>query len=83
MLNLSGLLGRGFDNIFDIQVFPVVLTLLLYTVLIPANYSGESPGEVQAISWFNLLFYITLVFLKHLWVASGGDFILVALLNHR
>ena len=23
---------------------------LLYTVLIPANYSGESPGQVQAIS---------------------------------
>ena len=51
MLNLSGLLGRGFDNIFDIHVFPVVvLTLLLYTVLIPANYSGDSPGWVQAIS---------------------------------
>ena len=49
MLNLSGLLGWGFDNIFDIHVFPVVLTLLLYTVLIPANYSGESPGRVQAI----------------------------------
>ena len=47
MLNLSGLLGRGFDNIFDIQVFPVVLTLLLYTVLIPANYSGESPGTLR------------------------------------
>ena len=46
----SVMLGRGFDNIFDIQVFPVVLTLLLYTVLIPANYSGESPGWVQAIS---------------------------------
>ena len=48
MLNLSGLLGWGFDNIFDIHVF--VLTLLLYTVLIPANYSGDSPGWVQAIS---------------------------------
>ena len=66
MLNLSGLLGRGFDNIFDIHVFPVVLTLLLYTVLIPANYSGESPGWVQAISWLKLLFYITAVYLKHL-----------------
>ena len=69
MLNLSGLLGRGFDNIFDIYVdfagimacllstttlttLYVVLagSRLLYTVLIPANYSGESPGWVQAIS---------------------------------
>ena len=66
MLNLRGLLGRGFDKKFYIHVFPFVLTLLLYTVLIPANYSGESPGWVQAISWFNLLFYITAVYLKHL-----------------
>ena len=31
---------------------------LLYTVLIPANYSGESPGRVQAIKLIKI-FYIT------------------------
>ena len=90
MLNLSGLLGWGFDNTFDLWILLEVrehkrpayfLQLhllhctvllvgfrLLYIVLIPANYLGESPGRVQAISWFNLLFYITSVYLKHLWV---------------
>ena len=41
---------------------------LLNNISIPAHYSGESPGRFQAISWYNLLFYITSVYQIHLWV---------------
>ena len=77
MLNLSGLLGRGFDNIFDIHVFPVVLTLLLYTDLIPANYSGESKlGSSNQLMQTFILHYSSLSKTS----VSGSNFILFGLL---